>query len=305
MPMNKGVHGMRYQLYRSVPVVWRSSRCIQFGVDSPVLIDGLTAADTELINAIRMGISARDFDARAAHLDVSPARAASLLSLLTEAGVLMPVERTAYQASSTTHVDAYAARIREEPSCITGRLTRPSVLVLGPLRRGLQALLVAAGMRADIIDRAEDALTAAQPLVVLTGAWVDDAVGAGFLHEHGIDHCHLTVGQDQARLSHVIRAQDTPCTRCAIGFRCDDDADWFGSWQALWQQAPSASLLDPVLCALAYAHQAERVREHILNPGCVADDLVVSAGGEVVVETPEFHASCDCRASVLQHLSRV
>lgn len=305
MPVYKGVHGMRYQLYRSVPVVWRSTRCVQFGVDSPVLIDGLTAADTELINAIRMGISARDFDARAAHLEVSPARSASLLSLLREAGVLMPVERTAYRAGSTAHVDAYAARIRAEPSSITGQLTRPSVLVLGPLRRGLQALLVAAGMRADIIDRAEDALTADRPLVVLTGAWVDDAVGAGFLHEHGIDHCHVTVGQEQVRLSHVIRAQETPCTRCAIGFRCDDDADWFGSWQALWQQAPSASLLDPVLCALAYAHQAERVREHILNPGCVADDLVVSAGGEVVIETPEFHASCDCRASVLQHLSRV
>ncbi|MFB9777215.1 hypothetical protein [Brevibacterium otitidis] len=296
---------MRYQLYRSVPVVWRSGTCVQFGIDDPVLIDGLTAADAELISAVRMGIGAGDFDARAAQLNVSPARAASLLSLLDEAGALIPAEHAAARAGTAGHIDAYAAGCRLEPSTAAGQLTAPHVLVLGPLRRGLYAQLVSAGMRVEIIERAEDALTVARPLVVMTGVWVEDAVGAGFLHDHEIEHCHLTIGQQQARLSHIVRAQQSPCTACAFGFRSDEDENWFAAWQGLWQQTPAAGQVDPVLCALSFAQTAAQLRDHILGRSDMVTDLVFSLTGAVEERTPQFHPSCSCQASVPQMLSSV
>lgn len=285
-----------YQLYHSVPVVWRSDSCVQFGIDEPILIDGLTPQDTELISVLRMGIGVEDFFDRAVHLGATPARASSLLALLDEAGVLIPVDPNSTPRRPTVHVDPYSASLGLAPAPTAETLATTTVLVAGPLAAPLLPVLSAVGFDAAGIDRAEDALTRQAPLVVLTGVWVEDAVTAGFLVEHAIAHLQVVVGQAQATISHVMIPGTNPCTRCQVNYRTDEDADWLLAWRALWRQTPQPARTDPVLCALAMAHTAAVVRNHVL--GCTpipVDSVVTLPSGAVSEIGVDFHPECDCR----------
>ena len=79
-----------FRIFPSVPITWRSSSCVQFGADDPVLIDGLLPADVSLIEDLRLGIGSSQFYARAQELGADLSRASSLITLLGEAGVLVP-----------------------------------------------------------------------------------------------------------------------------------------------------------------------------------------------------------------------
>ncbi|GAA4284066.1 hypothetical protein GCM10022261_15970 [Brevibacterium daeguense] len=288
-----------YQIFHSVPVVWRSDRCVQFGVDEPILIDGLTPQDAELISVLRMGIGIEDFFDRAEHLGVSASRASSLLALLDEAGALVPVSTSSAARRPTAHVDAFAADRGAAPAVIAESLATTSVLTAGPLARALLPHLSATGFEATSIERAEDALTFAAPLVMLTGVWVEDAVTAGFLVEHGLPHLQLVVGQSQASISHVVVPGLTPCTKCAIIHRTDEDADWLLAWRTLWRQAPAPARTDPVLGSLALALATAVVRNHVLGVQPEPMGVTVTLpSGAVSESAAEFHPECDCRIPV-------
>ena len=288
-----------YQLYHSVPVVWRSDRCVQFGIDEPILIDGLTPPDTELVSVLRMGIGVDDFFDRAAHLGVSAARASSLLALLDEAGALVPIGPRSTTRLPTVHVDPVAATLGIPPAQVAETLTAAPVLVSGPFARQLLPVLVAAGFEASPIDRVEDAAAHRSPVVVLTGVWVEDAVSAACLVENGITHQQVVVGQSGATISHVVVPGVTPCTRCRVLRRTDGDADWFLAWRSLWRQAPQPARTDPVLGTLAMAHAALVLRSHLLGGRPVPVDAVVTLPDGAVTETEvEFHDACDCRIPV-------
>lgn len=288
-----------YQLFHSVPVVWRSDRCVQFGIDEPILIDGLTPQDTELISVLRMGIGIDDFFDRAEHLGVSSARASSLLALLDEAGALVPLGPDAAQRRPTVHVDPLAANLGVSPAQIAGTLAASPVLVLGPYAEALLPVLAAAGFDAHRIGRAEETGGFRSPLVVLTGVWVEDAVSAGYLVENGIDHQQVVVGQAQATISHVIVPGSTPCTRCRVNHRTEEDADWLLAWRTLWKQSPRPARTDPVLSTLAVAHTALVLRNHLLGCTPVPVDAVVTLPSGAVTEIGvDFHGECDCRIPV-------
>ena len=50
-----------FRIFPSVPITWRSSSCIQFGADDPVLIDGLLPGDACLMLFLVVGIVLFDF----------------------------------------------------------------------------------------------------------------------------------------------------------------------------------------------------------------------------------------------------
>lgn len=61
---------MMLRICPSVPITWRSAACLQFGVEDPVLIDGLLPADASLIDDLRMGLGSGQFHTRAQDLGV-------------------------------------------------------------------------------------------------------------------------------------------------------------------------------------------------------------------------------------------
>ncbi|WP_349829508.1 hypothetical protein [Brevibacterium litoralis] len=288
-----------YQLYRSVPVVWRSARCLQLGIDDPALIDGLAPADTELVSLVRMGIEVEDFFDRAEKLGVDASRAASLLAILDEAGALVPLdteEATRPDPLPTAHTDAWAARAHTSPARVSARLAARTVYVTGPFRDDLAVLLTAAGLVTRVVDRVEDVPDDPGVLVVLTAVWAADAVAAGFLAEAGREHLHVVVGQSRAEISHVVVPARTPCTRCAFHHRGTEDPDWMVAWRSVWREQPAAGRTDPVLAHLALGHAAEAVRSHVVHPREVPTDLEVALPHGAVTElVAAFHPSCDCR----------
>src|SRR5699024_10587791 len=96
------------QFHRSVALVRRSESRLQFGVDDPVLIDGLTDGDFALIDRLCRGCDPDDYLEVAHRRGVNRTRALSLLDLLTEAGVLAPPEAAAGGPVVRDHVEPFA-----------------------------------------------------------------------------------------------------------------------------------------------------------------------------------------------------
>ncbi|GAA2002403.1 hypothetical protein [Brevibacterium samyangense] len=291
-----------YQVNQSVPVVWRSERCVQFGVDDPALVDGLTAEDAELVGLVRMGIGTDEFFDRAAYLGVPRARAGSLLAILDEAAALVPLHHDEGPEVTTSHTDAYASALGLSPTRVARTLGATDVAVTGPLRHALSPVLTAVGFAVRSVERAEDAFELRAPLVVLTSVWVEDAVSAGGLLEHTVPHLHVVLGQHRATVTHVVDPGVTPCTKCRFLHRTDADDEWMSTWRALWRQQPALSRTDPLLGHLAMAHVAGLLRTHAVHAPSVPVDLEITLPhGSVTERAATFHPECDCRIPIGTH----
>ncbi len=283
-----------YTIYRTIPVVWRSDSCVQFGADDPVLIDGLSPADVDLLNVLRMGVSADHFFDAAARCSVSGPRATSLLTLLDEAGVLAPVSCRPAHQPGTDRLEAYAASLRAVPGDVAHALTTHRILVSGPLRAVTARTLRRAGMRATAVESSA-AVVDADSLVVLTSVWAADLLAAGQLCEEGISHLHVIVGTQCATVSQLIVPGAAPCSGCRVAAACDADSGWLQAWRSLRAQQPSPSLLDPVLLELTLAHTATAVRSWALGVPRDGGDLRIDIDAGTAMEEVAFHSACDCR----------
>lgn len=123
-----------FRIFPSVPITWRSSSCVQFGADDPVLIDGLLPADVSLIEDLRLGIGSSQFYARAQELGADLSRASSLITLLGEAGVLVPEGPDSGAVRKGSPVFAAARSFGLAPDRVSQILGARPVLVTGPLR---------------------------------------------------------------------------------------------------------------------------------------------------------------------------
>lgn len=282
---------------RSVPLAWRSSRCLQIGIDDPVLIDGLSAADRELIELIKMGISPELLSDKSSQLGMAHERLESLLSLLEEAGALVP--RVQLHTSPVTHqVDAIAQARQACPSEISHAFKRQRVLCVGPLAPELSTMLTACGLSASSGSLSSSTL---QPgtLVAFTSVWVPDLMGARALHESDTPHVSACIQQESATVTHVIQPSFTPCIACLTHYWIDADDEWLAGWKSLREQAPSPRRVDPLLAWSALVEVARTVRQHVLEDFTVPHIRRVSMTGETTSDVAQFHTACDCRVSQL------
>ena len=288
---------------RSVPLVWRSSSCLQIGIDDPVLIDGLSAADRELIELIKMGISPEVLAEKASHLGLTHERSASLLSLLEESQALVP--RVQLHSTPVTHqVDALAQSRQASPSEFLAALKNQRIVCVGPLAPELAKLLSACGFSVTSAASVLQATVREGAIVVQSSVWVPDLMGARTLQDSGTPHVSVCVQQQEATVTHVVRPSLTPCIACLTHYVIDVDDDWMTGWRGLREQAPSARRVDPLLAWSALVTCARVIREYALEDFTVPQTHRVGIAGHVTSKVAQFHAACDCRmAQVLEDLT--
>lgn len=288
---------------RSVPLVWRSSSCLQIGIDDPVLIDGLSVADRELIELIKMGISPEVLADKASQLGLTHERTASLLSLLEESQALVP--RVQLHTTPVTHqVDAVAHLRGANPSELLMALKNQRVVCVGPLAPELAKLLSACGFSVTSAPSVLQATVRDGAIVVVTSVWVPDLMGARSLQDSGTQHVSVCVQPAQATVTHVVRPSLTPCLACLTHYVIDVDDEWMTGWRGIREQAPSARRVDPLLAWSSLVTCARVLREHVLEDFTVPQTHRLGLAGDTASEVAQFHTACDCRmAQVLEDLT--
>lgn len=283
-----------HQLYRSVPLVWRSGRCAQLGVDDPVLIDGLTAADAELLDLVRRGVSDADLIDAARASGVGEARARSLLELLREAGALRP-ESGAEIAD--VRLEAYAARTAQSAEEATGTISGLRVLACGPLADELSRTLGSAGLAAEAVS-AEDACAQPAEWTAITSLWTHSIGASAELHRADRSHVSVRIGDGGADVVPVVPGA-TPCLTCAVLDGEDDEDGWQRGWIGL-REASASAIVDPLLSRAAVVAAASLIRDAAVRCGESGRRLMrlrVDADGFGVECAPLVASgACDCLA---------
>lgn len=280
-----------YRIFSSLPIVWVGETTVQIGSEDPVFLEGLTVADVELINNLRLGVSAHDFDSRAQRCGVPPQRAVELLALLHDAGALGPPNR---DIDSTSCHDAFAASSGLDPSHVSEQLAATAVAVSGPLATLTTGALGAAGLHARTLDIAE--LPEPGEAVVLTAVLAPDLLAAGQMFDAGIRHMHLVAGESSATVGHLISPGITPCSGCQVAEASRADDTWLDAWRALRGAGWNPERLDAGLLALAAARAALELRSELT--GLKTDPVGIRLrlpDGSVEAVPATFSPECTCR----------
>lgn len=288
-----------YKLFSAVPIVWRSPSCMQLGVDAPVLLEGLTQGDKDLLSLLKSGISEKDFFTHAESLGIPSGRVYRLLSLLSEAGALEPPHPTEGSLRPAHHVHAMSACLNLNPQEVAENLVNYTVAVIGSLRTHMERALELLGLPVRPCTQLEHIGGFKNPFVVLAGMWVPDILGGEYLVDQNINHLSLVIGEAQAEISHVVVPGVTPCISCTAKYRMAEDSDWASSWRSLWKQKPSPALGDPLLIDLAIANTAHRLRQFLVTQMDTEATLRITMPSAQLESIPaQFHHACDCRLPV-------
>ncbi|WP_209325069.1 hypothetical protein [Brevibacterium renqingii] len=288
-----------FRIFPSVPITWRSSSCIQFGADDPILIDGLLPADATLIEDLRLGIGSSQFYARAQELGADLGRASSLITLLGEAGVLIPDGADTGAVPKGSPVFAAAHSYGLSPGRVSQALASRPVLVTGPLQAILEGHLAATGFAISSAGRIEELDLMAAPLVITSSHLVPDLHSAMWLSDREVDHCQVVLGESAVEITGLIRPGRTPCTVCSCLHRKDADAGWLDQHSRIRALPERESLSDPLARVLGAAHAVQLLRHALLRPELDPVRRIISLdAGTVSEEGLAFHDRCHCRAPV-------
>ncbi|MGC2940003.1 MULTISPECIES: hypothetical protein [unclassified Brevibacterium] len=288
-----------FRIFPSVPITWRSSSCIQFGADDPVLIDGLLPADASLIEDLRLGIGSAQFYVRAQELGADLSRASSLITLLGEAGVLVPVDADAGTVPKGSPVFAAARAFNLSPDRVSQILGSRPVLVTGPLRCHVEGQLAALGFAVSAAHRVDELDLMTAPVVVTSSHLVPDLHSAMWLSDREVDHCQVVLGEQAVEITGLIRPGRTPCSVCSCLHRKDSDSGWLAQHPHLRALPERESLCDPAARILGSAHVVQMLRQALLRPETAPFRRVVTLdAGEVLDTSLFFHDRCQCRSPV-------
>lgn len=288
-----------FRIYPSVPITWRSPACVQFGADDPVLIDGLLPADSRLIEDLRLGIGSSQYYAHAQELGADLSRASSLITLLDEAGVLVPEGADSAAVPKGSPAFAAARTYGLPPDRVSRVLASRPVLVTGPLRAQAEGQLAAVGFAIAAARRVEELDLMAAPLVISSAHLVPDLNAAMWLNDREVDHCSVVLGERTVEISGLIRPGRTPCTMCACLHHRDADSGWLEAYPRLLALPDRDSLSDPAARILGSAHVVQMLRRALLQPEIGPFHRVVALdSGQVEDEALNFHDDCRCRAPV-------
>lgn len=288
-----------FRIFPSVPITWRTPTCVQFGVDDPVLIDGLLPADVGLIEDLRLGVGSAQYYSRAQDLGADLGRASSLITLLGEAGVLIPDDSETSTVPKGSPVLSTAQTFRSSPSRVSALLGSRPVLVTGPLRASVEQHLSASGFAISPVRRAEDLDPLSSPVVITSSYLVPDLHTAMWLTDREIDHGQIVVGEHQVEVTGLIQPGRTPCAVCACMHRKDIDDSWLDQYPLIRALPDREGLADPLARALGAVQIVLLLRQALLGAITTAvTRLLSSATGETSEEEVRFHSDCHCRVPV-------
>lgn len=288
-----------FRIFPSVPITWRSPSCVQFGVDDPILIDGLLPADVTLVEELRMGLGSAQYYSRAQDLGADLSRASALITLLDEAGVLVPDDSDAALVTKSSPLLATAQIFALSPDRVSRLLGDSPILVLGPLRAVTEQYLSASGFAIAEQRRVEELDLLSSPLVITTSYLVPDIHIATWLTDREVPHCQVVIGEYSLEVTGIIRPGTTPCAVCACLRKKDADDSWLDQYSHVRALPDRESLSDPLSRGLGALNVVQILRRSLLRPDTEPVNRTVSlATGIGTDESLEFHPRCQCRVSV-------
>lgn len=294
-----------FRIFPSVPITWRSPSCVQFGVDSPVLIDGLLPADVALIEDLRMGVGSAQYYSRAQDVGADLGRASSLITLLDEAGVMIPDDSETAALTKSSPLLATAQIFNLSPDRVSSLLGARPVMVVGPLRAITEQYLSASGFAIAAARRVEELDLLSSPLVITTSHLVPDLYTATWLTDREVPYCQVVVGEYCLEVTGLIRPGATPCAICACLALKDADESWLDQYPHIRALPDRESFSDPLFRALGATNAVQILRRALLTPETQPVRRSVSlATGLGTDEGLQFHPRCQCRVPV-PHLDLV
>lgn len=249
------------------PILWRSERTLQFGVDDPrVVLDEVGYAEELMIDALRIGTSAttvRMIGARAGARAEKVERVLAALDPVLRRRPLTPVEP-------------------------------PAVLVdgIGPTATALRTLLAAEGCA--VIDGDAAARPAA---VVLIAAFAIAPARAARWLTADVPHLAVVFGDEEVRVGPFVEPGVGPCLHCVDRRMVDVDPVWPQlAVQLLGRTAPTETPLAAGYLAATVADLVLR-RVHSGDAGMRSSQRVHrDASGRFIEIAVTPHAECGCRS---------
>ena len=273
-------------------VISRTHACVQFGIDDPVILSGLSDSEAALIDALRLGIEEDDFEPEAQTLGVTASRAHELRTLLTEAGILVTTRVPG--TSAPWRLRTWAPQNSADPLELAAKVHRSPVYAIGPFNDEFATAAAAAGLRAAPADSSIDPRIHPGSLVIITAVWMPDLLSSDALFARDIDHVHAVIGDHFGTVGGVIVPGASPCSRCSVLWAKQHDPGWLEAWKAVHLSGPRASLADPALVAITAAHTASRLRANRAGMPGAHSKLTVSDWG-FEEDAVSFHPDCQCR----------
>lgn len=288
-----------FRIFPSVPITWRSSACVQFGVDDPVLIDGLLPADVALIEELRMGVGSAQYYSRAQDLGADLGRASSLITLLDEAGVMVPDDSDAAMVTKSSSLLATAQIFALSPDRVSRLLSGSPVVVMGPLRAITEQYLSASGFAIAPHHHVDDLDLLTSPVVITTSYLVPDLHTATWLTDREVPHCQVVIGEYSLEVTGLIRPGATPCVMCDCLRQKDADDSWLNQYSHIRALPDRDNLSDPLSRALGGLNAVQILRRSLLCPDADPVRRRVSLATGIGTEEPlSFHPRCQCRVPV-------
>lgn len=273
-------------------VISRTHACVQFGIDDPVILSGLSDSESALVDTLRLGIEEDDFESEAQALGVTAGRARELRTLLTNAGILLTTRGPG--TSAPWRLRTWAAQNSADPLELAAKVHRSPVYAIGPFKDEFASAAAAAGTRAVPADSSIDPRIHPGSLVIITAVWMPDLLSSDALFARDIDHVHAVIGDHFGTVGGVIVPGASPCSHCAVLWAKQRDPGWLDAWKAVHLSGPRASQADPALVAITATHTASRLRANRAGLPGAHGRLTVSDWG-IEEEDVSFHPDCQCR----------
>jgi len=254
---------MVLQLLPVSPMVWRTPTSVQFGVDAPVVIDGVSAGVERLLAALRSGVSTSGFAMLARDAGVPADDAETLLERLR------PV--------LATTAPPPASRVRV---LVTGS---------GPFADCLAQLLSEEG-------RLSSPAETAPSVAVLVADWVIAPDDASRWLRRDIPHLPIVVTDSSVSVGPFVEPGRGPCIYCVQLARTDADAAWPAVATQLWGRQAADHPRITVLTVAAFA--ARRIAARLDDgPADAATAWRLSdRGATISAATTRLHPRCSCAA---------
>lgn len=254
---------MVLQLLAETPMVWRTPTSVQFGVDSPVVIDEVGPGAERLLSALRSGISPSGYAMLARDAGVAAPDAEALLDRLAPVLVAAPGPDS----------------------------SRRSVLVTGsgPFAETLASLLSDDGLLARSDERSPD-------LVALVADWVVPPDDAARWLRRDVPHLPVVATDRSVTVGPFVEPGRGPCVYCVQLARTDADAAWPAVATQLWGRAGAAHPRIMVMTVAGFA--ARRIAARLADgPADTPTAWRVSDRGAAISAAPtRLHPRCSCAA---------
>lgn len=278
-----------------LPLVWRSPTDLQLGATrTPVILSDAGDVETNLITALRHGVSASTLLTMGTGLGAAPEQVHLLLRALAPA--FLPEAGQAAERGAEGGVERGVERERDHGPAGAAPRGAPPIVALhadGLLGSRLSSSLSALGYHvADARDGLDDAA-----LAVIAAPWVIRPAHYLPLLRRDVPHLAIVFDDTGVRVGPLVEPGSGPCLRCLDLTRRDADA----AWPAIAAQLagrPAASRTPRAeldASALAAAVVDDRLAHGLT--GLSAASLTLGRPGALPKpRRHEPHPDCGCRA---------